>query len=107
MPFRELPFPGSGPKIKTRRGKARTHVHHNVHGRGALRPIRQLRERGCPLVSVQESWLNGSSAVQDIWLRAPGGWRSRESQRRSDWIKARLVRCKAVKITRTGLLHLS
>ena len=26
---------------------------------GALRLIRQLRERGCVLVSVQESWLNG------------------------------------------------
>lgn len=55
---------------------------------GALRFIRQLRERGCTLVSVQESWLNGSSEVQDI-LGAFAGWMAKqESAPRSARIRA-------------------
>jgi DNA invertase Pin-like site-specific DNA recombinase len=62
---------------------------------GALRIIRQLRERGCILVSVQESWLNGSPEVQDV-LVAFAGWRAREeSNRRSERIRAGLERRKA------------
>ena len=40
---------------------------------GALRIIRQFRERGCTVVSVKESWLNGSPEVQDV-LVAFAGW---------------------------------
>ena len=33
----------------------------------ALRLIRQFRERGCTIVSIQEPWLNGSP---EIWVEA-------------------------------------
>ena len=46
-------------------------------GQGALRVIRQFRERGCSLVSARESWLNGSPEVQTCWSRSPDGWLSR------------------------------
>jgi hypothetical protein len=39
----------------------------------ALRIFRQFRQRGCMVVSVRESWLNGSPEVQDI-LIASAGW---------------------------------
>jgi hypothetical protein len=39
----------------------------------ALRIFRQFRQRGCMVVSVRESWLNGSPEVQDI-LIAFAGW---------------------------------
>lgn len=59
---------------------------------GALRVIRQFRERGCVVVSVRESWLNGSPEVQDI-LVAFAGWQAQmESARRSERIKAGLAR---------------
>jgi DNA invertase Pin-like site-specific DNA recombinase len=45
---------------------------------GALRLIRQLRERGCTLVSVQESWLNGSPEVQDSFA----GWMAQQESAR-------------------------
>lgn len=62
---------------------------------GALRIIRQLRERGCILVSIKESWLNGSPEIQDV-LVAFAGWQAQmESQRRSDRIRAGLARRKA------------
>lgn len=61
----------------------------------ALRIMRQFRQRGCMVVSVQESWLNGSPEVQDI-LVAVAGWQAqRESKRRSDRIKIGLERRKA------------
>ena len=61
----------------------------------ALRLIRLFRERGCTVVSVQESWLNGSSEVTDL-LVAFAGWQARlESQRRSERIKAGNARRKA------------
>jgi DNA invertase Pin-like site-specific DNA recombinase len=57
-----------------------------------LRLVRQLRERGCVLVSVQETWLNGSPEVQDILL-AFAGWKDQqESKRRSARIRAGLER---------------
>ena len=62
---------------------------------GALRLIRQLRERGCVLVSVQESWLNGSSEVQDILVAFAGWMAQQESARRSARIKAGLAKRKA------------
>ncbi|MGO9582460.1 MAG: recombinase family protein [Acidimicrobiales bacterium] len=62
---------------------------------GALRLVRQFRERNCLLVSVKESWLNASPEVQDV-LVAFAGWVARgESQRRSERIKAGLARRKA------------
>jgi len=62
---------------------------------GALRVIRKFRERGCIIVSVQESWLNGSPEVQDV-LVAFAGWRAeQESRHRSERIKAGLARRKA------------
>lgn len=39
----------------------------------ALRIFRQFRQRGCMVVSVKESWLNGSPEVQDV-LVAFAGW---------------------------------
>jgi putative DNA-invertase from lambdoid prophage Rac len=62
---------------------------------GALRLIRQLRERGCVLVSVQESWLNGSTEVQDILVAFAGWMAQQESARRSERIKAGLARRRA------------
>jgi DNA invertase Pin-like site-specific DNA recombinase len=56
-----------------------------------LRLIRQFRERGCIIVSVQESWLNTSPEVQDV-LVAFAGWRAQEeSKRRSERVKAGLA----------------
>jgi hypothetical protein len=34
----------------------------------ALRISRQFRRRGCMVVSLKESWLNGSPEVQDILI---------------------------------------
>jgi DNA invertase Pin-like site-specific DNA recombinase len=62
---------------------------------GALHILRQFRERGCTVLSVQEPWLNGSPEVQDI-LVAFAGWAVRqESDRKSARIKAGLARRKA------------
>jgi DNA invertase Pin-like site-specific DNA recombinase len=62
---------------------------------GALRIIRQFRERGCTVISVKESWLNGTPEVQDVFV-AFAGWMARqESTRRSERIKAGLARRQA------------
>ena len=61
----------------------------------ALRIFRQFSQRGCTVVSVKESWLNGSPEVQEI-LIAFGGWiAKRESDRRSARIRAGLARRRA------------
>jgi DNA invertase Pin-like site-specific DNA recombinase len=61
----------------------------------ALRIFRQFNDRGCTVVSVKESWLNGSPEVQEI-LIAFGGWMAkRESDRRSERIRAGLARRRA------------
>jgi len=61
----------------------------------ALRLIRQFRERGCLLLSVQEPWLNGSPEIADV-LVAFAGWQAQqESTRRSRRIKNGLARRKA------------
>lgn len=61
----------------------------------ALRIIRQFRQRGCMVVSVQESWLNASPEVQDI-LVAFAGWQAeKESARKSQRIKAGVARRRA------------
>jgi len=59
---------------------------------GALRIIRQFRERGCTVVSVKESWLNGSPEVQDVLVAFAGWMAHQESARRSERIKAGLAR---------------
>jgi DNA invertase Pin-like site-specific DNA recombinase len=62
---------------------------------GALRIIRQFRERGCAVISVKESWLNGSPEVQDVLVAFAGWMAQQESQRRSDRIRAGLARRRA------------
>lgn len=62
---------------------------------GTLRLIRQLRERGGALVSIQESWLNGSGEVQDILVAFAGWMAKQESDRRSERIRAGLERRRA------------
>lgn len=61
----------------------------------ALRIMRQFRERGCIVVSVKESWLNGSPEVQDILIAFAGWMAERESARRGERIKAGLAKRKA------------
>jgi len=51
---------------------------------GALRLIRPLRKRAYTLVSVQESWLNGSPEVQDSLVAFPAGWPSRNQPAAAD-----------------------
>jgi DNA invertase Pin-like site-specific DNA recombinase len=58
----------------------------------ALRIIRQFRERGCTVVSVQESWLNGSPEVQDILVAFAGWMAQQESKRKSERIRTGLER---------------
>jgi hypothetical protein len=52
----------------------------------ALRIFRRFRPRGC-MVSVRESWLNGSLEVQDILIAFAGWMAERESARRSERIR--------------------
>lgn len=61
----------------------------------ALRLIRQFRERGCVILSIKESWLNGSAEVQDVLVAFAGWMAQQESDRRSARIKAGLARRKA------------
>jgi putative DNA-invertase from lambdoid prophage Rac len=61
----------------------------------ALRLIRLFRERGCILVSVHESWLNGSPEVQDVLVAFAGWMAAEESRKRSERIRAGLERRKA------------
>lgn len=61
----------------------------------ALRLFRQFRQRGCIVVSVKESWLNGSPEVQDILIAFAGWMAQRESARRSERIKIGLARRQA------------
>jgi putative DNA-invertase from lambdoid prophage Rac len=62
---------------------------------GALRIIRQFRERGCTVVSVKESWLNGSPEIQDVLVAFAGWMAQQESARRSERIRAGLARHRA------------
>jgi DNA invertase Pin-like site-specific DNA recombinase len=58
----------------------------------ALRIFRQFRQRGCTVVSVKESWLNGAPEVQDILIAFAGWMAGRESARRSERIKIGLAK---------------
>lgn len=62
---------------------------------GALRLIRQLRERGCILVSVTETWLTASPEVQDVLVAFAGWMAQMESDKRSERIRAGIARRKA------------
>jgi DNA invertase Pin-like site-specific DNA recombinase len=62
---------------------------------GALRVIRLFRERGCVIVSVQESWLNGSPEIQDVLVAFAGWMAKQESDRKSERIRAGLERRRA------------
>lgn len=62
---------------------------------GALRILRQFRERRCVVVSVKESWLNGSPEIQDVLVSFAGWVAQQESNRRSERIKAGLERRRA------------
>ncbi len=59
---------------------------------GALRIIRQFRERRCTVLSVRESWLNGSPEIADVLVAFAGWVAQQESQRRSERIRAGLAR---------------
>jgi putative DNA-invertase from lambdoid prophage Rac len=61
---------------------------------GALRVIRQFRERGCIVVSVKDSWLNTSPEVQDVLVAFAGWMAQQESKRRSERVKAGIERRK-------------
>jgi putative DNA-invertase from lambdoid prophage Rac len=62
---------------------------------GALRIIRQFKQRGCTLVSVKESWLNAAPEVQDVLVAFAGWMAEQESRRRSERISAGLARRRA------------
>jgi DNA invertase Pin-like site-specific DNA recombinase len=61
----------------------------------ALRLIRMFHERGCTLLSVKESWLNGTPEMADIMISFAAWMAQQESTRRSERIKAGIERRKA------------
>lgn len=60
-----------------------------------LRLIRQFRERGVVIMSVQESWLNGSPEIVDVLVAFAGWMAEQESVRRSERVRAGMARAKA------------
>jgi DNA invertase Pin-like site-specific DNA recombinase len=60
-----------------------------------LRLIRQLRDRGCVLVSVSEPWLGGSPEIQDVLVAFAAWVAQQESRRRSERIRSGIARRKA------------
>lgn len=60
-----------------------------------LRLIRQFRERGVTLLSVQEPWLTASPEIQDVLVAFAGWMAQQESRRKSERIRAALARRKA------------
>jgi putative DNA-invertase from lambdoid prophage Rac len=61
----------------------------------ALRLIRQFRERGVRVVSIQEPWLNGTDAVTDLLVAFAAWMAQQESKRKSERIKAGIARARA------------
>jgi DNA invertase Pin-like site-specific DNA recombinase len=61
---------------------------------GALRLIRQFKEKGCTLLSVKETWLNSSPEIADVLVAFAGWMAQQESTRRSERIRAGLARRK-------------
>ena len=60
-----------------------------------LKLIRQLRERHCTLISIQEPWANGTDATTELLVSIAGWVAHQESQRRSERIRAGLARRRA------------
>jgi DNA invertase Pin-like site-specific DNA recombinase len=59
---------------------------------GTLRLLRRFRERGVTVVSVQESWLNGSPEIQELLVAISAWVAKKESDRRSERVRAGLAR---------------
>lgn len=59
---------------------------------GTLRILRQFRERGVTVASVQEPWLSGVPEITDVLVAFAGWVAERESARRSERVKAGLAR---------------
>lgn len=57
-----------------------------------LKTLRLFRERGASVISQQESWLNGSSEVQDLLVSFAAWAAKMESDRRSARIKVGLAK---------------
>ncbi len=60
-----------------------------------LKLIRQFRERGVLIVSIQEPWLGVSPETQDVLVAFIGWVAQQESARRSERMRAGLARRKA------------
>lgn len=60
-----------------------------------LRLVRQLRERGAVLLSVQESWMNGSDESVELMLSIAAWMGQQESRRRSERVRAGMARARA------------
>jgi DNA invertase Pin-like site-specific DNA recombinase len=60
-----------------------------------LRIVRELRERGCTLISVQEPWCNGTDRTTELLISVSGWVAEQESARRSERVKAGLARRRA------------
>jgi DNA invertase Pin-like site-specific DNA recombinase len=67
-----------------------------------LRIVRQLRERGVVLVSVQEPWLSGSDETTDLLIAISAWVANQESKRRSARIRAGLARRRAAGLPMGG-----
>jgi putative DNA-invertase from lambdoid prophage Rac len=60
-----------------------------------LRIIRELRQRGCTLISIKEPWLNSSPEIQDVLIAFAGWVAQQESKRHSERIKEGIARARA------------
>ena len=76
-------------------GSGRLSGSHREGAEGALRILWQFRERDCIVVSVKESWLNGSPEVQDLLVAFAERMAQQESRRRCERIRAGLARRRA------------
>ena len=55
------------------------------------------------MVSVKESWLNGSPEIQDVLVAFAGWMAEQESARRSERIKAGLARRKSLRVSQSAV----
>jgi DNA invertase Pin-like site-specific DNA recombinase len=60
-----------------------------------LKLIRQLRERKVTLISLQESWVNGTDATTELLVAIAGWMAQQEAKRHSERVKAGLARARA------------
>jgi DNA invertase Pin-like site-specific DNA recombinase len=98
---------GGGPEYKAELGRVLDDAHagrfsvlivwclDRIIREGAEGALRQFRERGCTVVSVRESWLNGSPEVQDVLVSFAGWMARQESDRKSERIRAGVARRRA------------